>query len=1370
MVHWNRMIRISFSFAMCGLLIVSFIFLSSINRLSQDVNWVSHTYHVLDLINQLRVGVRELDVSQKNIVLGYDRETTRIQTAVEALITAQSTLRTLTSDNPHQQQRLDQLSPLIGEHIASLNQLITIRDNEGVQQALAFMRNGESLESITLWQLLNEMIQEENTLLAERVYASETTTRATETAAILGLMFSIGVLITCFSLLRRSHDELEERVKTRTRDLEISNQKLQVEISVRQEAERSAHEQAERFRVTLASIGDGVITTDTAGVVTFTNAVAAQLMGVEEADAVGRPLIDVFRIINEDTRETVPSPVQRVLREGIIVGLANHTVLISQDGTERAIDDSGAPIRDTSGHIIGAVLVFHDISARKQLEIQVRNSAAQLQQIIDAVPMLIVYLDKDQRHRFANKAYAEWFGVDQQELAGKHSRDVIGDTVYNRVYSAIEQALRGESVSFETNMNTHHGAELRDVFVTYLADLDAEGHSQGAIGVIIEITERKRAERAIRDSEARFRTIADTAPVLIWITDLEKGRTFFNQRWLEFTGRSVEEEQGQGWLVNIHPDDLERYQQTFKKASEAQQGFQMEYRLRRADGEYCWILHTSMPRLQPDSTFIGYIGTGVDITQRKEAEEGLRKATLYQTAIAELGHFALTQTELQPVLDKALQLASEALDMEYGGIREYLPEHNALIARSELGWQLGTTPLLLTLEPSAERFQSLASYTYLNGSPVVVPDLKSETRFFVPPAVHVLEVQSALSVRIYGRMPPFGVLELHTKHNRVFALEEIYFLQTVTNTLGTAIERFSTERALQDSEERLRFALQAAKMAVFDWRLTASPQISYINLHQAFDIDLDGIDGEIDLSALIDPDDLPGYTAILHNALETCSTYTAQFRMQGPEDSSERWIEIRGQVVCDVDGVFTRRIGLISDISVLKQSEILQSRLADQLRVELRRQQALSTLALAVNSQASRNDVLQIAVGQLRAELGGTSATLFLLQNDKRFAQCVAAQSIEGTDINGQIIALDVLPHTQEALQTGKVVYFTLEQVADAEEPYFLSMGFTSTLIIPLVAMGEILGTAYVNYTLPRTPPDDEERRFASDMATQCTLAIYKASLLSQRDQLLREVQHRAETLEDRVQERTRELEDANRHKTQFLSHMSHELRTPLNSILGYTDIVLQELPGPLNEEQHKQLSLVKESARQLLKLISGLLDIARIEAGKVEVKVSEFSLQQLLYTITESVRPLAENKGLRLSLEIAPSLNEKLMRSDELKVKQILFNLLSNAIKFTDDGQITLTAQVRGGVYADDAIAVITVQDTGIGISEMQLPHLFTEFGQLPEAGARAQGGTGLGLVLTQRLVQLLHGEIRVDSTLGQGSTFKVMLPLSTLARGSVS
>ena len=252
--------------------------------------------------------------------------------------------------------------------------------------------------------------------------------------------------------------------------------------------------------------------------------------------------------------------------------------------------------------------------------------------------------------------------------------------------------------------------------------------------------------------------------------------------------------------------------------------------------------------------------------------------------------------------------------------------------------------------------------------------------------------------------------------------------------------------------------------------------------------------------------------------------------------------------------------------------------------------------------------------------------------------------------------------------------------------------------------------------------------------------------------------------LEQKVAERTDDLrraliraEAADRTKSAFLATMSHELRTPLNSIIGFTGILAQGLAGPVNDEQSKQLGMVRASSRHLLALINDVLDISKIEAGELEVEFKPFDIIESVRKIVELMMPAAQAKGLALDLHTA--LPPTQLTSDQRRVEQILLNLVNNAVKFTEHGGVTIV------VSADrqrDAALRIDVADTGVGIKPEDLEVLFQPFRQIQDGIARPYEGTGLGLAISRRLADLLGAQVEVDSEWGRGSVFTLTLPLA--------
>jgi protein-histidine pros-kinase len=254
----------------------------------------------------------------------------------------------------------------------------------------------------------------------------------------------------------------------------------------------------------------------------------------------------------------------------------------------------------------------------------------------------------------------------------------------------------------------------------------------------------------------------------------------------------------------------------------------------------------------------------------------------------------------------------------------------------------------------------------------------------------------------------------------------------------------------------------------------------------------------------------------------------------------------------------------------------------------------------------------------------------------------------------------------------------------------------------------------------------------------------------------IRDISDRKQS-ERTLQEKNIELEKASRAKDHFLATMSHELRTPLNAIIGFTGTLLMRLPGPLTPDQEKQLRTVQTSARHLLSLINDLLDLAKIESGKVELNPETLGCQGVIQEVITALQPLAEAKGLRFETRVPTA--EVVVRADRRALSQILLNLVNNAIKFTEMGSITLEVVQREATEGKGVVECI-VSDTGVGIRTEDQGKLFQAFTQIDASGKRRHEGTGLGLHLSGRLAELLDGRIAFKSEFGRGSTFTLSLP----------
>lgn len=294
-----------------------------------------------------------------------------------------------------------------------------------------------------------------------------------------------------------------------------------------------------------------------------------------------------------------------------------------------------------------------------------------------------------------------------------------------------------------------------------------------------------------------------------------------------------------------------------------------------------------------------------------------------------------------------------------------------------------------------------------------------------------------------------------------------------------------------------------------------------------------------------------------------------------------------------------------------------------------------------------------------------------------------------------------------------------------------------------------------------QTDPIEEIRQQNRELMVLLEELRQRQEELTRTNQELEETNRGIVALHAELEDKNRSLENASRLKSQFLANMSHELRTPMNSIIGFTGIILKGLAGDLNDEQIKQLNMVYNSARHLLSLINDILDLSKIEAGKIDIYPTMFKLTGMLETAEKMMRPLIEDKQLKLVIEVDENIPETI-NGDHNRIRQILLNLLSNAVKFTEHGTITVTCKLTD----EGSNLLFGVKDSGIGIGQEDQDHIFDEFSQIEDPHQNKPEGTGLGLAISRRFVEMMGGRIWVESSPGRGSLFQFTIPLNLFRR----
>ena len=331
----------------------------------------------------------------------------------------------------------------------------------------------------------------------------------------------------------------------------------------------------------------------------------------------------------------------------------------------------------------------------------------------------------------------------------------------------------------------------------------------------------------------------------------------------------------------------------------------------------------------------------------------------------------------------------------------------------------------------------------------------------------------------------------------------------------------------------------------------------------------------------------------------------------------------------------------------------------------------------------------------------------------------------------------------QAAVKKTPVQLSDLSAVPDYPLPYIQQAGYRALLALPLLREDRLIGGLVVRRRSAGEFPISVVNLLQT-FATQSVLAIHNARLFRE------------------IEEKGLELEIVNRHKSEFLANMSHELRTPLNAILGYTELILDQIYGEVPEKIYEVLQRLEKNGRHLLNLINDVLDLSKIEAGRLTLSLTDYSMADVIQTVSTSLEPLAAEKNLDLKIDVSSDLPTG--KGDEQRIAQVVLNLIGNAIKFTNEGEIKVNASVAKEKFC------VAVTDTGPGIADSDQQKIFDEFHQVNGTATRKKGGTGLGLSISKKIIEMHGGRIWVESLHGKGSTFLFTLPIRVEKQGKLA
>ncbi|NJL86166.1 MAG: PAS domain S-box protein [Leptolyngbyaceae cyanobacterium SM1_1_3] len=569
-------------------------------QLNNDAKWVAHTHKVIISLKNILSLVKDAETGQRGfIITGETVYLEPYKGAIATLNQQLEDLEQLTADNPQRQARLPQVRDRIDAKLSELEETIALRQNSGfeaAQQVVLSDRGKQEMDA--LQNVIGAMIQHERGLLQILSRRSKQTYQIALVSGAISGLSALAALAALILLLRRHLD-------------------------ARDSAAAVIAEQASQLRATLASIGDGVITTDAAGRITNLNAIAELLTGWKNNEAIGKPLDVVFQIVNEDTRQPVTNPAIRALEKGVIVGLANHTLLIARDGTARPIDDSAAPIRRQVNEVVGCVLVFRDVSARRQVEKQLQESEARFRQIADAMPQMVWVTRPDGYHEYYNQRWYNYIGCTPADCLGYGWNAPLHPDDQQLAVDRWSHSLRtGEDYEIEYRFRSKNG-EYRWFLGRALPVRDEAGEIVKWFGTCTDIEEAKQLEA----DRQKFVWLANNSADFIGMFDLAGVPFYANPAALSKVGLDSLEAACQ---INISalffPEDQDRIVNEFLPSVLAQGSGTTEVRFRHLKtGAAIWMVYKVTTLTDTSGQTVGLATISQDVTEQRQLETNLRQ-------------------------------------------------------------------------------------------------------------------------------------------------------------------------------------------------------------------------------------------------------------------------------------------------------------------------------------------------------------------------------------------------------------------------------------------------------------------------------------------------------------------------------------------------------------------------------------------------------------------------------------------------------------------------------------------------------------------------------------------------------------------------
>jgi PAS domain S-box-containing protein len=972
-----------------------------------------------------------------------------------------------------------------------------------------------------------------------------------------------------------------------------------------------------------------------------------------------------------------------------------------------------------------------------------------------------------------NPSFARQRGYTREEMAGLPIAKLFPDRVRPGLLERINAlATTGHGV-FETEHVRKDGT-IFPVLLELTILRDENGVPVSRVAYALDITDRKRAQAALEKSEERFRAFMDHLPAIGWLKD-EQGRYIFANRAFEQTFGLTRSQWMGKTATDLWPETTaKRLQGSFNNVLASGETIETEDRTPLpGGGERLWRTFRFPITDDAGRLFIGAVG--VDITDRKALEDRLRESELHYRTLADTGQALIWTSGLDMLCDYFnepwLRFTGRPLEKELGN-----------------GWTEGVHPedYGRCLETYVDHFNRRAPFS--------------------------MEYRLRHASGQYRWILDQGTPRYDGKSR---------FLGYIGHCMDIQ-ELKQAEDALLATGQRLNFALDAANAGIWEWDLETNKNVWSSEAFRLYDLDPDTETASYETwMRAIHPEGREQVVASVHKSAKAGAPIAVEFRVN-TRDGAVRWLYSRGQPQTNAEGEAKRYLGIVLDITerkrvvdALRVSELKFRTVADYTfdweywRDAAGRLIWVSPSCERITGYTAReflrsNKLVQNIVhpddrpifdAHLQNhvyESGAPASVDFrIVRKDGRVVwishHCLNIRTADGAPLGRRISNRDITDRKdyEMALAEREEQLRLFVQHAPASIAMFdrdMRYVAVSHRWSEDFNLGDRVLIGESHYDIfPEIPERwreihrrcmrgavermDEDSFQRADGSTHWI--SWEVRPWHRENGEVGGIVCFSEDVTARKQAQMAVLaakeaaEAANLAKSEFLANMSHEIRTPLNGVLGMLQLLRS---GASKDERESYTLMAFEAARRLLFLLNDILDFSRMEAGRIALSAAPFRLADTFEAVTNVLRVASMSKHLELSVETEPDLTERLV-GDEARIRQILFNLVGNAIKFTHEGTVSLQGWARPAANAGRAHCYVAVADTGIGIPADKIEHVFQRFTQTDASYTRKYEGAGLGLAIVKRLVELMDGDIVVDSTPGAGTTIYLHLPLGATA-----